>query len=176
MFTNALNASHTSQVLSRGQSLPIHHQQDDLPFPSMYTSTSPPPPPPIYSQKTSLQQLQQWFSWERSIWEAFNMFLTVFQCSLAAGSQVQSQSKGFILCYCTLCLFPLALSGKTALPWMPSYALITRMHRTASCTAGSYPCPWSWAMIYLKRTNCMFHALRTTDNWKLTSTWQACFG
>lgn len=140
------------------------------------TPPPPPPPPPIYSQKTSLQQLQQWFSWERSIWEAFNMFLTVFQCSLAAGSQVQSQSKGFILCYCTLCLFPLALSGKTALPWMPSYALITRMHRTASCTAGSYPCPWSWAMIYLKRTNCMFHALRTTDNWKLTSTWQACFG
>ena len=135
-----------------------------------------PSSPPIYSQKTSQWWLQQLFSWERSIWEVFNVFLTVFQCSLAAGSEVQSQSKGFILCFCASCLFPLTLSGKTVVLRMLSCPLITRMHRTVSCTAGSDPCPWFWPMIYLNRTNCIFHTLRTTDNWKLTSTWQACFG
>lgn len=129
-----------------------------------------PSSPPTYSQKTPLQQLQQLFSWERSTWEVFNVFLTVFPCSQAAGSQVQSQSTGFILCDCTSCLFAPTLSRKMALPWMPSCPLTTRTPSTSSCTAGSNPWPWSWPMIYLNRTSCMFPTLSITANWKLTST------
>lgn len=51
---------------------------------------------------------------------------------------------------------------------------VTRICRAGSCTAGPDPCPR--LMINLNRTNCMFHTLRTMDNWKLTSTWETCFG
>lgn len=181
LFTNGIKRgmNHSPKLTeprcSRRAILPRFCLRDSFPpFPTSgvtrLSQARTPPFPPIYSQKTSLQQLQQLFSRERSIWEVFNVFLTVSQCSLAAGSQVQSQSKGFILCYCTSCLFPLTSSGKTALPRTPSCSLITRTHRAVSCTAGSEPSPWSGPMIYLNSTDCMFRALRTTDNQELAST------
>lgn len=51
---------------------------------------------------------------------------------------------------------------------------VIRICRAVSCTAGPDPCPC--LVIYLNRANCMFHTLRTMDSWRLTSTWETCFG
>lgn len=51
---------------------------------------------------------------------------------------------------------------------------VIRNCRAVSCTTGPDPCPW--LMVYLNRTNFMFHTMGTRDNWKLACTWETHLG
>lgn len=169
MFTNTFIVSHTSQVLSQAWS-PLFIANRMVCFSQAHTSAHSAnlQPENITAGTTEIVFLEK-----KRIWEVFNVFLTVFQCSLAARSQVQSQNKGLIPCYYTSCLFLLRVENGTP----KDTKLCSYNQQAQDSVQHSRFCSLSLDLAHdLNRTNSMFHALRSMDKQELTSTRQACFG